>query len=167
MTRCRKTLKKEFKRHPNTKVWLAFKSADCHFWSVERHFKNPYLFLEDWRRNDAKMEIEICDTECLGQIQLREKWGRQWTVIKIWGKNWKSFKNYLRNAKHMFFVTEMSRQQVVRASYQNIQRQNCEKFSKCFLRLEGLLARESRAKPRKSLCTLRDWTLHSRTSRQN
>ena len=48
--------------------------------------ENPYLFLEDWRRNDAKMEIEMCDTECLGQIQLREKWGRQWTVKKIRGK---------------------------------------------------------------------------------
>ena len=30
-------------------------------------------FLEDWRRNDAKMEFEECDTKCLGQIQLREK----------------------------------------------------------------------------------------------
>ena len=48
--------------------------------------ENSYLFLEDWRRNDAKMEIEMCDTECLGQIQLREKWGRQWTVTKIRGK---------------------------------------------------------------------------------
>ena len=48
--------------------------------------ENPYLFLEDWRRNDAKIEIEMCDTECLGQIQLREKWGSQWTVTKIRGK---------------------------------------------------------------------------------
>ena len=48
--------------------------------------ENPYQFLEDWRRNDAKMEIEMCDTECLGQIQLREKWGSQWTVTKIRGK---------------------------------------------------------------------------------
>ena len=72
--------------------------------------KNPCLFLRDWRRNDAKMEIEMCDTECLGQIQLREKWGRQWIVIKIRGKNWKSFKNCLRNAKHTFFATEVSRQ---------------------------------------------------------
>ena len=30
--------------------------------------ENPYLFLEDWRRNDAKMEFEECDTKCLGQI---------------------------------------------------------------------------------------------------
>ena len=33
-----------------------------------------------------QMEIEMCDTECLGQIQLREKWRRQWTVTKIRGK---------------------------------------------------------------------------------
>ena len=42
-----------------------------------------------------------------------------------------------------------------------------KKFSKCFLWLEDLPARESRAEPRKSLCTPRDWTFHSRTSRQN
>ena len=41
-----------------------------------------------------------------------------------------------------------------------------KKFSKCFLRLEDLSTRESQAEPRKSLCTSRDWTFHSRTSRQ-
>ena len=35
--------------------------------------ENPYIFLEDWGRNDAEMEFE----ECLGQFQLREKWERQ------------------------------------------------------------------------------------------
>ena len=94
-------------------------------------------------------------------------WERQWTVTKIQGKNLKSFKNCLRNAKHAFFATEVSRQQVARASRQNTQRQNCEKFSKCFSRLEGLPARESWAEPRKSLCNPRNWTFHSRTSRQN
>ena len=39
-------------------------------------------------------------------------------------------------------------------------------FSKCFSRLEGLLARESRAEPRKSLSNPRDWTFHSWTSCQ-
>ena len=39
-------------------------------------------------------------------------------------------------------------------------------ISKCFSRLEGLPARESRAEPRKSLCTPRDSTLHLQTSRQ-
>ena len=42
-----------------------------------------------------------------------------------------------------------------------------KKISKCFSRLEGLPARESRAEPRKSMCTPYDWTFHSRTSRQN
>ena len=125
--------------------------------------ENPYLFLEDWRRNDAKMEFE----ECLGQFQLREKWGRQWTITKSQGKNWKSFKNCLWNAKHAFFATETSRQQVARASRQNTHSQNWEKFSKCFLWLKGLLARESWAEPWKSLCTPHDWIFHSRTSRQN
>ena len=44
---------------------------------------------------------------------------------------------------------------------------NVKKFSKCFSQLEGLPARESWAKPWKSLCTPCDWTFHSRTSRQN
>ena len=43
---------------------------------------------------------------------------------------------------------------------------NLKKFSKCFSRLEGLPASESRAEPRKSLSNPRDWTFHSRTSRQ-
>ena len=59
----------------------------------------------------------------------------------------KNFKNSLRNAKHAFFATEVSHQQVARSSHQNTQRKNCEKFSKCFSQLEGLLVRESRAKP--------------------
>ena len=46
------------------------------------------------------------------------------------------------------------------------QEQNFENFSKCFSRLEGLPASESRAEPRKSLSEPRDWTFHSRTSRQ-
>ena len=38
---------------------------------------------------------------------------------------------------------------------------NLKKFSKCFSRLEGLPASESRAEPRKSLSKLCDWTFHS------
>ena len=86
---------------------------------------------------------------------------------KFKGKTEKVFKNCLQNAKHAFFATEVSRQQVAMASHQNTKKKNWKKFSKCFSWLEGLLVRESRAKPRKSLCTLRDWTIHSRTSRQN
>ena len=119
--------------------------------------ENSYLFLEDWRRNYAKMEIEMCDTECLGQIQLREKWGRQWIVTKKFeGKLKKSLKTDPVFAKHAIFATEVSRQQVTKSSRQNTQRQNCEKFSKCFSRLEGLPARESWVEPRKSLCTPRN-----------
>ena len=53
-------------------------------------------------------------------------------------------------AKHAIFATEVSRKQVAKSSRQNTQRQDCEKFSKCFSRLEGLPARESRVEPRKS-----------------
>ena len=68
------------------------------------------FFLKIWRWKSAKIEFVESDMECLGEFQLREKWGRQWTVTKSWGKNWKSFKNYLWNAKQAFFVTETSRQ---------------------------------------------------------
>ena len=35
--------------------------------------RKPIPFLEDLRRNDAEMEFK----KCLGQFQLRKKWGRQ------------------------------------------------------------------------------------------
>ena len=35
--------------------------------------RKPIHFLEDLRRNYAEMEFD----ECLGQFQLRKKWGRQ------------------------------------------------------------------------------------------
>ena len=35
--------------------------------------RKPIPFLEDLRRNYAEMEF----VECLGQFQLRKKWGRQ------------------------------------------------------------------------------------------
>ena len=68
--------------------------------------------------------------------------------------------------KHAIFATETSRQKVARSCRQNTQGQKFENFSKCFSRLEGLPASESRAEPRKSLSNPRDWTFHSRTSRQ-
>ena len=42
-----------------------------------------------------------------------------------------------------------------------LQIENLKNFAKCFSRLEGLLVRESRAEPRKSLCNHRDWTFYS------
>ena len=44
--------------------------------------ENPYLFLEDWGRNDAEMEFE----ECLGQFQLRKKWEDSEQSQKVEGK---------------------------------------------------------------------------------
>ena len=45
-----------------------------------------------------------------------------------------------------------------------LKNENFENFSKCFSWLNGLPARKSRGKPRKSLCTPHDWTFHPRTS---
>ena len=77
--------------------------------------KTHNFFLKILRWDDAEMEFE----ECLGQFQLREKWGRQWTITKCRGKNWKSFKNCLWNAKHSFFMMEVSHQSVARVTRQN------------------------------------------------
>ena len=110
------------------------------------------------------MEVVESDTECLGEIQLGEKVNSH---KKFEGKLKKSLKTDPVFAKHAIFATEVSRQQVARSSRQNTQRQNCEKFSKCFSRLKNLHARELQAEPRKFLCTPRDWTFHSQTNRQN
>ena len=82
------------------------------------------------------------------------------------GKNKKFKKTAPVCPKHAIFATETSRQKVARSSRQNTQGQKFENFSKCFSRLEGLPASESRAEPRKSLSEPRNWTFHSRTSRQ-
>ena len=99
------------------------------------------FFLKIWRWKNAEMEFVESDTECLGEFQLREEWGRQWTVTKSRGKNWKSFKNCLWNAKHAFFVIETSRQ--------------------------GKPPKHSKSKLWKNfLSVFRDWKVYSRGSRE-
>ena len=103
--------------------------------------ENPYLFLEDLRRNDAKMEIEMCVMKCLGQIQLREKWGRQWIVTKIRGKNWKSFEKLSWKCKTRFF--------------------------RDWIKSPGLAAKTLKDKiVKKILSVFRDWKSHSHRSRE-
>ena len=72
--------------------------------------KTHTFFLKIWEGMMQKMEIKMCVTECLGQIQLREKRGRQWTITKIRGKTEKGLKTDLVFAKHAIFATEVSRQ---------------------------------------------------------
>ena len=91
---------------------------------------------------------------------------RRWTVTNVRGKTETSFKTAPVSAKHTNFATGVSRHTVASSSRQNTQEQNFENLSKCFSRLEGLPASKSRAEPRKSLSEPRDWTFHSRTSRQ-
>ena len=93
---------------------------------------------------------------------------RRWTVTNAWGKTKKDLKTAPIFAKHAYFATWLSRHKAASSSRQNTQGQKFKKkISKCFSRLEGLLVRESRAEPRKSLCNHRDWTFYSRKSRQN
>ena len=125
--------------------------------------ENPYLFLDVWRRHGAKMEDFSKNTRSVWERYFGEDNEQS---LKLEEKTKNFWKTVLKNAKHAFFATELSRQQVARSSRQNTQRKKCEKFSKCFSRLKGLPSKESRTKPRKSPCTPHDWTLHSRTSRQ-
>ena len=101
--------------------------------------KTHTFFLKILRWDNAEMEFD----ECLGQFQLKEKWGRQWTIIKIRGKNWNNFKNCLWNAKHAFFATDTSCQSVARVTRQNTSSQKIWK---------------------NLLSVFRDWKFHSRGS---
>ena len=90
-----------------------------------------------------------------GSISVKKEIGKTVNSHKKSREKLKKFKETVFEMQN----THFSRlKQVARASHQNTQSENCEKFSKCFSRLEGLPARESRAKPQKSLCTPHDWT---------
>ena len=64
-------------------------------------------------------------------------WERKWIVIKSSRENWKGLKTDPVFAKHAFFETRVSRQQVARASRQNTQRQNCGKIFYVFFAIES------------------------------
>ena len=112
---------------------------------------------------EAKMEIQNGGTVWI----VKSRWERQWTVTKRSREKQKSLKTAPVFPKHAIFANETSRQKIARSSHQNTQGQKFEKkISKCFSQLEGLPASESQAEPQKSLSKSRDWTFHSRTSRQ-
>ena len=92
---------------------------------------------------------------------------RRWTVTKVRGKNWKRFKNcpYFCQTR-VFRDWSESPQSCQFKPPKHSKTQVWKKVSKCFSRLEGLPASESRAEPQKSLSNPRDWTFPSRTSRQ-
>ena len=80
-------------------------------------------------------------TRSVWEGELREKW----IVKKVRGKTEKDLKTAPIFAKHVFFATEVSHQQVTRSSRQNTQRQNFEK---------------------KFLSVFRDWKVYSRGSHE-
>ena len=110
--------------------------------------KNPYLFLMIWIRNEAPMRFENGFRECLEWRKFREK-------MNSYKCSREKLKQVLKaapiSAKHTIFATGVSRQRVASSSRQNTLGRKYENFSKCFSRLEGLPASESRAEPRKSL----------------
>ena len=124
---------------------------------------DPYLFLMILRRNEATMEFENGYTECLGRRQLREKMNSH----KSSRENWKRFKNcpyFCQTRVFRDWRESPQSRQFKPPKHSKIK--VWKKISKCFSRLEGLPARESRAEPPKSLSNPRDWTFHSRTSCQ-
>ena len=74
------------------------------------------------------MEFENGCTECLGRRQLRKKMNSH----KSSRENWKRFKNCPIFAKHAFFATEMSRQQIAKSSRQNTQTEFWKNFLSVF-----------------------------------
>ena len=77
-------------------------------------------------------------------------WERVNSHEKFEGKLKRFLKTDPLFAKHAFFATSVSRQQVARVSRQNTQSQNYEKFSKCFSR--KVYPRVSRELSRENLC---------------
>ena len=125
--------------------------------------QDPYLFLMILRRNEVPMKFENGYLECLGRRQLRKKMNSH----KSSRENWKKFKNcpYFCQTRVFRDWSESPPSCQVKPP-KHSKTEFWKKISKCFSRLEGLLARESRAEPRKSLSNPRDWTFHSRTSCQ-
>ena len=82
-------------------------------------------------------------------------------------ENWKRFKNcsYFCQTRVFRDWNESPKSRQIKPP-KHSRTKSWKNFSKCFSRLEGLPARESRAEPRKSLSNPCDWTFHSRTSCQ-
>ena len=96
-----------------------------------------------------------------------DNWERRWTVTKVRGKTEKKFKNcpYFCQTR-VFRDWSDSPQSRQFKPPKHSKTKIWKNFSKCFSRLEGLPASESRDEPWKSLSNPRDWTFHSWTSRQ-
>ena len=103
------------------------------------------------------------DTVSLRVFQKRKKMNNQ----KCLRENWKGLKltHFVQNTRFLRLrqVACKSPRPAARTLRRKLKK---KKISKCFSRLEVPLARESRTEPQKSLCTPRDWTFHSWTSRQ-
>ena len=81
-------------------------------------------------------------------------------------ENWKVLKTDIFAQNTRFSRLSQVARKLPGPATRTLERTTFEKFSKCFLQLEVLLARELWSEPRKSLCTPRDWTFHLRINRQ-
>ena len=93
-----------------------------------RRKQNPYLFLKIGEDRERFRRVCVWTLCLLRRFRQRI----QWIVTKDWGKTENGLKNCLWNAKHAFFATGVSRQQVAKASRQNTHRQNYEKIFQLF-----------------------------------
>ena len=102
-------------------------------------------FLEDWWRIDEENRGFVSEN---GGFR-RGIGGKDNETAHDARENWKFFENCLVFnpicAKHAFFATGMSREQVARSSRQNPMWQIVQNLSKCFSRLKGPLTSESRS----------------------
>ena len=114
-------------------------------WRFENEMKQKWRFVREWHGEFESVSGKKEDEQS-----------------EMFEGKLKRFKNWPILRKTCDFCNWIK----LHSSRQNTSKKTFEKFSKCFLRLEVPLVRESQIEPRKSLCTPRDWTFHPRTSRQ-
>ena len=113
-----------------------------------------------WCKNECFLKWE---TECLRERNGEDSEQSQ----KFEGKTEKVLKTVFETQNtHFSRLIEVTNQSP-RHPPKHFKPKVLKKFAKCFSRLEVSLARKSQVEPRKSLCTPRDWTFHSRKSHQN
>ena len=132
-------------------------------YEVRRRRPIPFSwrFEKKWCKNECFLKW---DTECLRERNGEESEQSQ----KFEGKTKTQFKKLSLKCKTLIFC-DWYKSPVSRQGHppKHFKPKVLKKFAKCFSRLEVSLAKESRVESWKSLCTPRDWTFHSRTSRQN
>ena len=118
---------------------------------LKENEKNPYLFLEDWW-------LKWCKKGGFWE------WHGEFERGLVRGKNWNDLKTAQFAQNTRFSWLDQVACKSPGPTTRTLKTKILKNFSKCFSPLEGLPARKSGGKPRKSLCNSCDWTFHPQTS---